>query len=57
MTSETAITWSEDGKDISGEIVSVSATDLVLRLNLVGGVVEERYTAAPVPYVCADLPA
>ncbi len=57
MTSDTAITWSEDGQDISGEIVSVSATDLVLRLNLIGGVVEERYTAAQVPYVCPDMPA
>lgn len=57
MTSETGFTWNEDGMDISAEILSVSATDLVLRVDLVGGAVEERYTAAHVPYVCPDMPA
>jgi hypothetical protein len=57
MISDTGFTWNEDGRDIAAEIVSVSATDLVLRLDLVGGPVEERYTASPVPYVCPDVPA
>ena len=56
MTSDTAFTWNEDGMDIKAEILTVSATDLVLRVDLVGGAVEERYTAATVPYVCPDIP-
>ena len=56
FTSDTAISWNEDGMDINADIVSVSATDLVLKLDLIGGAVEERYTAAEVPYVCPDMP-
>jgi hypothetical protein len=57
MTSDRSLSWSEDGIDIAAEIVSVSADALVLRLDLSGGAVEERYTAATVPYVCPDIPA
>ena len=42
--------------DIAADIVSVSAAELVLRLDLVGGAVEEHYQAADVPYVCPDIP-
>lgn len=56
MTSETGLTWNEDGMDITAEILSVSTAELVLKLNLVGGAVEERYQAATVPYVCPDMP-
>jgi hypothetical protein len=56
MTSETGVSWSEDGVDIAAEIVSVSAERLVLGLVLGGEVVEERYTAADVPFVCPDMP-
>ena len=56
MTSDTAIKWNEDGIDINADIVSVSAADLVLNLKLGSDVVEERYTAATVPYVCPDIP-
>jgi hypothetical protein len=55
-TSDSAISWNEDGMDINADIVSVSATDLVLKLDLAGGAVEERYVAADVPYVCPDMP-
>lgn len=56
MTSDTAVSWDEDGIEIRAEIVSVSATDLVLRVDLAGGRVEERYVAAQVPYVCPEMP-
>lgn len=56
MTSETAVSWNEDGIDIAAEIVSVDAGSLVLSLQLGSEAVEERYTAATVPYVCPDIP-
>jgi hypothetical protein len=56
MTSDTGLVWNEDGRDITAEIVSVSATNLVLKVSLVDGPVEERYTAAEVPSVCPDMP-
>lgn len=56
MVSDTALRWNEDGMDIDADIVALSAEDLVLRLNLPGGAVEERYVAASVPYVCPDMP-
>lgn len=57
MTSDTGLSWNEDGMDIAAEILSVSTGELVLRLDLPGGAVEERYQAAAVPYVCPDIPA
>lgn len=56
MTSETSLSWNEDGMDVAAEIVSVDAQHLVLRVELVGETVEERYTAAAVPFVCPDMP-
>jgi hypothetical protein len=56
MTSDTAFSWNEDGMEIAAEIVSVSASDLVLSVKLGGEAVEERYTASPVPFVCPDMP-
>lgn len=56
MTSDTAVSWNEDGVEIAAEIVSVSAETLVLSVRLGGEAVEERYTAADVPYVCPDMP-
>ena len=55
-TSETAVSWNEDGMDIKADIVTLSADELVLSLKLIGGDVEERYTPATVPYVCPDIP-
>jgi hypothetical protein len=58
MTSDTALSWNEDGMEIAAEIVEITQTDLVLRLALAGGQsAEERYAAAGVPYVCPDMPA
>lgn len=56
MTSDTELSWIEDGAEIAAEIVSVSADQLVLRLQLGEETVEERLTAAAVPAVCPDLP-
>jgi hypothetical protein len=56
MTSDTSLVWNEDGMDIAADIVSVTTAELVLKVNLVGGAVEERYKAADVPYVCPDMP-
>jgi hypothetical protein len=56
MTSDSALSWNEDGMDIPAEIVKVTSTELVLRLDLKGGQIEEHYTAAAVPSVCPDMP-
>jgi hypothetical protein len=56
MTSATGLAWEEDGTEIAAEIVTVSAAELVLSLQLGGETVEERYTAAAVPFLCPDLP-
>lgn len=56
MTSDTGVSWNEDGMDINADIVSVDASSLVLSLKLVGGPTEERYVTATVPYVCPDIP-
>lgn len=56
MTSATSITWDEDGMAITADIVSVSSDSLVLNINLGGEVVEQRYSAAGVPFVCPDMP-
>ncbi len=56
MISDTGVSWNEDGIDIAAEIVSVSAESLVLSVTAGGQAVEERYTAAEVPFVCPDMP-
>jgi len=56
QVSETAISWVEDGITIDADIASLSETELVLRLNLIGGdVSEQRYVLADVPFVCPDV--
>jgi hypothetical protein len=57
MTSDTALSWNEDGMEIPAEIVSITGSELVLRLSLVGGESDEqRYSAAAVPFLCPDMP-
>jgi hypothetical protein len=56
MTSATSVSWNEDGTDIAADIVSVTAGSLVLSIKLGSDSVEERYTAAEVPFVCPDMP-
>lgn len=56
MTGEDALSWEEDGTTIVGDIVVLDEAELVLALHLGEEIVEKRYTAAPVPYVCPDMP-
>jgi hypothetical protein len=56
MTSDTSVTWNEDGMDIAADIVSVSRDSLVLNVKLGTDTVEEHYKAADVPAVCPDMP-
>lgn len=56
MTSGTSVSWSEDGTEIRADIVTLTASELVLSLRLKGGAVEERYAPSPVPYLCPDQP-
>lgn len=56
MVSDTSLRWNEDGTDIDADIVSLTDAELVLRLNLRGGAVEEHYVTATVPYLCPDMP-
>lgn len=55
-TSATSLSWNEDGADITADIVTLTADELVLSLKLKGGDVEEHYKPAPVPSVCPDMP-
>jgi len=55
MVDEHNLLWSEDGTDIGAEILSVSASELVLRLGIEGGT-EQRFVAADVPHLCPDMP-
>ncbi len=56
LTSDSALSWNEDGREISADILSLSDAELVLSLNLVGGAIEETYVAATTPYLCPDMP-
>jgi hypothetical protein len=56
MTSAKTLQWSEDGAEIKADIVTLTAHELVLSLQLKGGAVEERYAPSPVPATCPDVP-
>ena len=56
QVSDTKISWNEDGMDINADIVTLAPGELVLKLNLPGGAVEERYVSATAPYLCPDMP-
>ena len=56
QVSETAISWDEDGMTINADIHSLTPTELVLNLKLVGGDEEQRFVPASAPYVCPDVP-
>jgi hypothetical protein len=56
QVSETEISWDEDGVTITADIATLTDAELVLRLNLIGGAVDEQhYVPAEVPYVCPDM--
>ncbi len=56
MTDAKSVSWNEDGEEIKADIVTLTASELVLSLKLRGGAVEEHYQPASVPYVCPDIP-
>lgn len=56
QVSDSAISWEEDGMTINADIASISPTELVLNLKLGKDIQEQRFVAATVPYVCADMP-
>lgn len=56
MTSAKSLTWTEDGAEIKADIVTLTADELVLSLQLKGGAVEEHYAPSPVPALCPDMP-
>ncbi|WP_338719879.1 hypothetical protein [Devosia sp. XK-2] len=53
--SDTEISWEEDGMTINADIASLTSEELVLNLKLVGGVEEQRFAPANVPYLCPDM--
>lgn len=55
QVSDTEISWEEDGVTVSADISSLTADELVLTLKLGGGVEEQRFAPASVPYVCPDM--
>lgn len=56
MLSDTGITWEEDGMAITAEIEELNEVELILALDLMGEVAVQTFRAAPVPYVCPDMP-
>ncbi len=55
QTSETSISWDEDGITIAADIASLTDEELVLNLKLGSETQEQRFTVAAVPYVCPDM--
>ncbi len=57
MVSDDSLSWQEDTVEIAADIVELNEAELILNLHLVGDeTVEKRYTAAPVPFLCPDMP-
>jgi len=56
LTSDTSLSWDEDGMEIAADIVSLTDAELVLNLKLGSSVQEEKYAAATVPFLCPDMP-
>lgn len=56
QVSDSAISWDEDGMTINADIATLTDTELVLNLKLVGDeILEQRFVTAAVPYVCPDM--
>lgn len=53
--SDSVVTWQEGSAEVRAEILEVDQEMLVLRVDLASGSHEERYRAAPVPYLCPDM--
>lgn len=56
MIDDDSLSWEEDTMTIEADIVELNEAELVLALHLGNEIVEKRYAAAPVPYVCPDMP-
>lgn len=56
MTGDDSLSWVEDTMTIEADIVELNEAELILALHLGDETVEKRYTVAPVPYVCPDMP-
>lgn len=56
MIDDDSLSWEEDTMTIEADIVELNEAELVLALHLGEEIVEKRYAAAPVPYVCPDMP-
>lgn len=54
-TAPDSVAWDEDGARITATSVSVSASQLTLRIKAGKDSVEHRYSSAKVPYVCPDM--
>lgn len=55
QTSDTSISWDEDGMTIAADIASLTDEELVLHLQLTDGMQEQRFAVATAPYVCPDM--
>ncbi len=55
QTSDTSISWDEDGMTIAADIASLTDEELVLNLRLGSEMQEQRFTVATVPYLCPDM--
>lgn len=56
MLSDTEVTWEEDGMAINAVIEELNEAELILTLELVSESITQHFRAAPVPYVCPDMP-
>lgn len=56
MTSDTTLSWTEDGMEIPAEIIELTEAELVLSLDLVSETIIQHFEPAQVPYVCPDMP-
>ncbi|WMT89931.1 hypothetical protein [Pelagibacterium sp. H642] len=56
MTGEESLSWQEDTATIEADIIELNEAELVLALHLGDEIVEKRYAAAAVPFVCPDMP-
>lgn len=56
MTSDSTLRWQEGVAEITADVLTLTEDELVLRLNLTSGTEVLRFAAAPVPYLCPDIP-
>lgn len=52
----TKITWSENGMQISADVISISTVELVLEIGVGKAKEQHIYLAAKTPYLCPEMP-